>query len=157
MTAQPFLTSGRLILTLISLEAAIGPFIADYNETHVRNPNWPPHARFHNGQTMSMGAVLGLTTLYFTWRPVFSSVHYTPRAIRDSVFSAAWIGTIYWITGISAGLYPGAKFMDPEFVGTKHDITFWGLPGQGVIFALSWVLCWVAYGLEVRRLSGLKG
>lgn len=104
-----------------------------------------------------MGVLLGLTTFYFTWRPVFSSVHYTTTAIRDSVLSAAWIGSIYWITGLSGGLYPGAKFLDPEFVGTGTDLKILGFPGQGVVFAVSLILCWVAYGLEVRRLKGLTG
>lgn len=156
MSTQPFLTAGRIILSLVGIELSISPYIADYNETHVTNPNWPPHARFHNGQTMSMGAVLGLTTLYFTWRPVFSSIHYTPTAVKDSMFSAAWIGTLYWLTGLSAGLYPGAKFLDPEFAGTKYDVKFFGFPAQSVVFAVSGVLCWVAYGLEVRRLGALK-
>lgn len=104
-----------------------------------------------------MGAVLGLTTLYYTWRPVLSSIHYTPTAIRDSMFSAAIIGSIYWITGLSGGLYPGAKFLDPEFLGTKYDMKFFGFPAQSVVFAIHLGLCWVGYVGEVWWLRGLKG
>ena len=72
-TRSPTLTAGRLSLSAVSLVTGIGGFLADWNHTHVLNPNWPPHARFHNGQTMSMGLCLGLLTGYFAWRPVFSS------------------------------------------------------------------------------------
>jgi hypothetical protein len=43
------LTTGRLVIVVGNLLYAVGAFIADYNETHVKNPRWPPHARFHNG------------------------------------------------------------------------------------------------------------
>ena len=32
---------GRTLLTLSGLAQALGPFIADFNETHVLNPRWP--------------------------------------------------------------------------------------------------------------------
>lgn len=75
---------------------------------------------------------------------------------RDSAFFAALIGTVYWVTGLSAALYPGAKFLDPEFVGTKYEIVHFGIPGQVPVFALHALLAWVAYALEARRLGNLK-
>lgn len=122
MSTTPYLTAGRVCLTLVGLSTSISCYIADYNETHVFNKNWAPHAKFHNGQTMSMGAVLGLTTLYFTWRPLFSSMLSSRALVKDSMLSAAIVGSLYWITGLSAALYPGTKWLDPEFVGTSLDI-----------------------------------
>lgn len=72
------------------------------------------------------------------------------------MFSAALVGSLYWITGVSAALYPGSKFLDPEFIGTKYDAKILGFPGQGPVFVAHAVLCWVAYALEARRLGGLK-
>lgn len=39
---------------------------------HQHNPAWPPHAKFHNGQTMLMGIGLGLLSLYllFGYKPL---------------------------------------------------------------------------------------
>ena len=39
---------------------------------HQRNPLWPPHAKFHNGQSMLMGIGLGLLSLFllFGLRPL---------------------------------------------------------------------------------------
>ncbi|PRP79946.1 hypothetical protein PROFUN_05922 [Planoprotostelium fungivorum] len=126
---------GQIILTLVSLLTGIGPFIADFNKTHVYNPRWPPHAKFHNGQTMSLGLLLGLLTLYYTWRlPSDGSV-----SSIDSLFTAAITGSIYWLAGMSASFYPGSLAIDPEF-GT-------GFP-QLPLFAGAAVGSWVAYILE---------
>ena len=105
---------------------------------------------------MSMGFCLGLLTLYYVWRPVASSMPYTKAMTKDSMFSAALIGTLYWVTGISGGFYPGALFLDPEFIGTKYDQKVLGLPGQATVFMFHALGMWAAYGLETRRLGMLK-
>ena len=77
---------------------------------------------------MSMGLCLGLLTLYYTWRPT--------RAPKDSLFTAALLGSLFWITGMSAILYPGTMWTDPEF---GEDAS------QRVPFAVLAVLPWVGY------------
>ena len=127
---------GRICITVSALAQLFGPFIADFNETHVLNPRWPPHARFHNGQTMSLGACLGLATLYYTFRPAA-----TAAAAGDSIFTAALFGSLYWVTGLSAILYPGSKGTDPEF--GEGFPQFWLFAGQ---LAVTWVGWWVEGG-----------
>ncbi|MDI1491799.1 MAG: hypothetical protein OHK93_003010 [Ramalina farinacea] len=105
---MPAVTAGRVCLTVAALTTSISPYIADWNETHVKNPNWPPHARFHNGQTMSTGLALGLLTLYFTWRR-------SPINAVDSLRTAAILGSFYGATAMTAIMYPGALAIDPEF------------------------------------------
>jgi hypothetical protein len=56
---------GIILLCLPAVSLGVGAFVADFSESHIYNPNWPPHARFHNGQTMSMAAVLGISTLWY--------------------------------------------------------------------------------------------
>lgn len=65
----PPITPGRTLLTLVALVTSTGCFLADWNETHIHNPTWPAHAKFHNGQTMSTGLALGLAALWHIWRP----------------------------------------------------------------------------------------
>lgn len=84
---------GRALLSLSALGQILGPFLADFNETHVLNPNWPPHARFHNGQTMSMGLLLGITTLFYTFR--LSGSQDRERQ-KDSFVMAGLLGSVYW-------------------------------------------------------------
>ncbi|KAE8441116.1 hypothetical protein EG329_005858 [Mollisiaceae sp. DMI_Dod_QoI] len=124
---------GKLLLSISALGQILGPFIADFNETHVLNPRWPPHARFHNGQTMSMGLGLGLATLYYTFRPAANVA-----AAKDSVMTAAVFGFLYWITGLSAILYPGSKAIDPEF--GEGFPQFWAFSGFGICSLLGWFL-----------------
>lgn len=56
---------GLLLLTAANLFQVIGTYAADWNETHIYNRNWPPHAKFHNAQTMAMAAVLAVASLIF--------------------------------------------------------------------------------------------
>lgn len=130
---------GKALLTLSATMQILGPFLADFNETHVLNPRWPPHARFHNGQTMSMGLGLGLCTLYYTFRPQKSITQ-----TKDSLQTAALFGSLYWVTGLSGILYPGSKAIDPEF--GEGFPQFWLFLGLGVV-------SWVGAGLEVRGLG----
>ncbi|MCJ1239510.1 hypothetical protein MMC14_007506 [Varicellaria rhodocarpa] len=132
------LPTARALLTLNALANSLGPYMADWSASHVFNPRWPPHAKFHNGQTMSTGLLLGLAMLYYTWR----------SPTEESLRVAALLGSIYWVSGMSAILYPGALALDPEF-GT-------GFP-QLPAFATFLGMSWVGYGLGVAGLGAGAG
>ncbi len=55
---------GKLLISLVAIFTAVSPYLADWNETHIYNPLWLPHAKFHNAQTMVLGAFLGLLAIY---------------------------------------------------------------------------------------------
>jgi hypothetical protein len=105
---------------------------------------------------MSMGLCLGLLTAYFTWRsPATAGASAAAEKDsgevdkiaamleRDSITTAAVLGTLYWVTGLSAILYPGTKWMDPEFGEGAPQIT---------LFLGHAVLAWVGWWFEMRRL-----
>lgn len=125
---------GLILLTISAIIQTFAPFIADFNKTHVLNPRWPPHARFHNGQTMSMGVCLSLATMYYLYRPVPNAA-----ARKDSIMTATVFASLYWVTGLSAILYPGSKGMDPEF-GDKWFPQFGPFVG---LLLMAWVGCWL--------------
>ncbi len=50
----------------------------------IYNPTWPPHAKFHNGQTMSMGAGLAAMTLWQLWRAQDSPAPPATRSTRPA-------------------------------------------------------------------------
>jgi hypothetical protein len=41
------LMASRALFTVNAIGVAVGGFIADWTPTHIFNPNWPPHAKFH--------------------------------------------------------------------------------------------------------------
>ncbi|WP_328385892.1 hypothetical protein OHS81_18735 [Streptomyces sp. NBC_00400] len=119
----PRAVAGKVMFSLVALFTAVSPYVADWNHTHVLNPLWPAHARFHNGQTMAMGTLLGLATLYFAWRR---------RGDAGSNLRAAiTFAGLYWVSQAAAILYPGAAYFDPQF--DTPDMYIAGLPVQAVI------------------------
>lgn len=120
------ITTGRALLTFTSFVTMTAAYIADWNHTHIYNPDWPPHAKFHNAQTMSMGAALGLLGLYLLWthRDAWS-----PFRLQVVVGAAS----LYWITQLSAIFYPGTALVDggwappiqPAIAGTLLALNAW--------------------------------
>jgi H+/Cl- antiporter ClcA len=136
----------KIVLSLIGLFTSISPFAADFNKTHVYNPEWPPHARFHNGQTMTLGLICGALSLYFLWfRKRESELE---NLTIGSLFSA-----LYWLAMAPAILYPGADFVDPGHGGNRAfligSFQFTQLHMDFVLFAVVW-LCFRA---EKRRIQ----
>ena len=89
-----------------------GGFVADdvvpsTARQHQRNPNWPPHAKFHNGQTMLMGIGLGILSLciLFGFRPLTLPMFLVAAAVAGVYFVAMALST----------LFPGTAWVDPEF------------------------------------------
>jgi hypothetical protein len=105
-TKKSKLSSGRIILTVVGLFTAISPYVADWNSTHIYNPTWPPHAKFHNAQTMVLGLFLGLISLYCIW--LRSSV-----SLRQSLNEAVCVASLYWLSQLPAILFPGTMLTDP--------------------------------------------
>ncbi|KAF2212408.1 hypothetical protein CERZMDRAFT_97681 [Cercospora zeae-maydis SCOH1-5] len=136
------LTLGRGLIVLGNVAYSLGAFVADFNETHVLNPRWPPHAKFHNGQTMTLGVLLASMSTYFLFRPTLSF-----EQTKDNLWAAATIGSFYCAAGLCAILYPGTAWQDPEFPGNGE---------QRYVFGGVCILMWLGYWLEARKLPRNK-
>jgi hypothetical protein len=77
-------------------------YVFDWNETHVYNPHWPPHAKFHNAQTLLLGPLLGTVSLFFLWG-------------KHDLGSAVLTCSLYWIAQLGSLAFPGTALIDPEF------------------------------------------
>ena len=77
---------------------------------HLWNPLWPPHAKFHNGQTMLMGIFSGSLslTILFGGKPLTLSL----------LLIAAAVGGNYFVAMVFAPVFPGTDWIDPEFKAT---------------------------------------
>ena len=47
---------GRSLISATAVAQMVGPFVFDFNDTHIYNPSWPAHAKFHNAQTSQLSA-----------------------------------------------------------------------------------------------------
>lgn len=64
--------------------------------------------------------MLGILTLYHTWRStpaVFSSPLAAAAFRKQSLDLAVIFGSVYWLAGFCAILFPGTDGLDPEFGG----------------------------------------
>ena len=97
---------GKLLISLVAIFTAVSPYLADWNETHIYNPLWLPHAKFHNAQTMVLGALLGLLSLYCLW---------FRRAIseREKLNEGTVFASLYWLAQLPATFFPGVALSDP--------------------------------------------
>lgn len=133
---------GKVLVTIVALITLGGAYLADWNKTHIFNPNWPPHAKFHNAQTMLMSTVLGLLTLWFLWMQKGDKL----STFRLSIIFAS----IYWITQAGAILFPGTALFDPEF----SYLGQW--PVQLILEAVMFLMLIIAYILESNRLKRIR-
>lgn len=123
-TARRPLTGARLVVSLLALFTAVSPYVADFNRTHVYNPYWPGHARFHNGQTMTFGLLSGLLTLYFLWGK-------STGPALENWRVACLLAALYWLALVPARFYPGATLTDPRYGGRPIDVVL-GVPAHGI-------------------------
>jgi hypothetical protein len=126
---------GKVLISVTAVGTMVGSYAADWNETHIHNPAWPPHAKFHNAQTMSMGVGLAAATLYHLWKPGRS---------RTSLASAAVTASLYGVTQLSAALYPGTASVDPPGEDNWPQLKY-TLPALGMVL--------VGYLTERKRIS----
>ena len=103
---------------------------------HMKNPNWPPHAKFHNGQTMMMGVFAGSLSLACLFAP-------DPLTL-PWFFAGTAAASLYWTSLALARIFPGTAWHDPEFdADVSHPLGF--DPQQ--------LLCYILCGLLIVAIA----
>ena len=146
MSPTTKLITGRVILSVIAIGAIVSPFLADWNATHIYNPLWTPHAKFHNAQTMTMAVLLGLSGMFFLWR--------RPGGGADVVPAIVLIA-LYWVSQLPAFLFPGVAWTDPNLL--QHGQSLTDVPiqlkGDIVLFPLMILGSWLVLRGSAARTS----
>jgi hypothetical protein len=131
----------RIIFYFVSIYLAVGAHIADYSRSHLLNPRWPPHAKFHDGQTLMFSIFLCAVTIYF------ASVRTQDKTLV--LVSTTASAAMYWVTQALAIVYPGTAFMDPEF--NTPSAYLLGLPAQVTIDIIALLLIAFATSYAIRK------
>ncbi|GHO60044.1 DUF6640 family protein [Ktedonobacter robiniae] len=114
-----WLLIAKALVSLVAIATALGGALADLvipatAKQHMRNPHWPPHPKFHNGQTITLGVLLGLLALWFLWYPGGDQhVHFQLGVV---------VAALYWLSMLGASMLPGIRWVDPEFAKETRAI-----------------------------------
>jgi hypothetical protein len=142
----------RWLVAVVASVTALGGLMADYfipfsGAQHIKNPRWPPHAKFHNAQTILMGFSLGVLALVILFRQ-------SPISVNRLLLSAI-LASLYWLCIFAAPIFPGTAFVDPEFALATPKPS--KIPAQLLIGMCLVMILMVAVGLAfVPRLLSLS-
>lgn len=67
---QMGLRVGLVGITVLSLFAAVSGVVVDFTASHVYNPAWPPHAKFHGYLSIARTVLIMAVALALLWGPV---------------------------------------------------------------------------------------
>lgn len=134
----------RVLAVLVAVITLFGALLADFvipasAAQHLRNDAWPPHAKFHDAQYISMSILLGGLALTLLLRRGGGS--------RSRVWTACAILATPWLGLLAAMLFPGTAVHDPEFA----DIRIIGLHPQVLLAVILLALLAVAVALRARH------
>jgi hypothetical protein len=135
--------SGRVLISVIALFWGVTGPVADLNRTHIFNPAWTPHARFHNALGLVILAGLTALSLWLLWRRSGDR--------RTNLLLGTILGSLYFSAFFPAALVPGALLIDPGM----PTPTVAGIPAQLILAAVSAV--GVTLGYRWARGDGAGG
>src|SRR5260370_21464682 len=131
----------RVVLTGAALGTIVGTGRADLNRTHVFNPTWPPHARFHSAAGWGTVAGSQLLALWLLWRP-----GQQPGEHDLAVKTAALLPTISWAPFFFVLAIPGTAVEDQR--GDLPRVA--GVPAHLPPATLIPAICPLGYALHRR-------
>ena len=130
---------GKLVLSFVLVVGAVVSTAVDWNTTHLFNPTWHPHARFHDALFLLFLDAMSLVVLWLLWRPSKEP----EVAIKvAALFSAAVWTPFFYIEA----LIPGTSLLAADNVPVLK-VAGMSFPPNLVIAAVLFLLTFVAYWL----------
>jgi hypothetical protein len=135
---------GRRLLTGIAITTTVGGYLTDWNRTHLFNPHWTAHAKFHDAQTILQGSLSGSTALILLRQS---------RGDSDLQLQiATGVLALFWISMAGSILFPNTAQADPDFADLIPQIAGIRMGPTSVSIAML-MLVGAGYALERRRMS----
>ncbi|MEL6934647.1 MAG: DUF6640 family protein [Pseudomonadota bacterium] len=135
MAHQTIRISLKITVSAATLFYGFVPAIADLNDTHLFNPLWSSHARFHGAWFLAFAAGVALIALYLTWW-------------RDDVVVPIFLGLMFalgfWVATVFGPDYGGA-LVDPN----GHTQTVLGIEANLFLFSVLTLLLIAALGFAL--------
>jgi len=100
---------GKIIISFVLIVGAIVSVAVDWNDTHLFNPDWHPHARFHDALMLALLCGVSAIGLWQLWRK--SAEPELAIKIAALIIVAFWL-PFFWITW----LVPGTSLLATEGV-----------------------------------------
>jgi hypothetical protein len=143
-------TTGKLFISLVAVFTSVSPYLADWNMTHIYNPAWPPHAKFHNAQTMVLGTLLGVLSMYCLWLRAG-----IPE--NQKLNEATVLASLYWLAQLPATKFPGTALTDPGINSLKMPVIL-GIEFNQLTLGITVIypLIVLGYYLESRSIRRTK-
>ena len=136
--------TGRRLLAGIAIGTVAGGYITDWNRTHLFNPRWTAHAKFHDAQTILLGTFAGGSALLLLRR--------TGGNQQLQFNMAAWILALFWLSMAGSILFPNTAQADPDFADLMPTIAGLRL-GPTAVSLLMLGLIAIVYRLEQQHMS----
>jgi hypothetical protein len=111
----------KILISFAALVTIIIPSIMDLNDTHMTNPLWPPHARFHWSIQWYSITILNVISLYLLWgkyRDNHSFLAIVMAGLAPILFWGSFFPSIF-MPGTSTwpdGIIPFAKVAPNVFI-----------------------------------------
>ena len=115
----------KIIMTITTGEF-FGPVLRDIGSSHLQNPDWVGHARFHLAWALALMASLGILNLYLIW---VDSKKHTGALYLSFLLQAFNIGG-FWIAAIFSNAYNG----NIVIANGDHHISIMGLNENVFVF-----------------------
>lgn len=94
-------TIGKVLLSVILAATAIISDFVDWNETHLFNPDWPPHAIFHDVVLLGFLTIFCGMGLWLLWR--------RNKEPNLGPFIAMMVPCAFWGMFFVAAVFPGSS------------------------------------------------
>ncbi len=129
----------RLLLSVVLVSSAVVSVAVDWNASHIFNPDWHPHAKFHDVVMLWLLSGMSIMALWLLWRrSTEPAIAYTVAMLVPVIFWLPFFFTTVLVPGTSLKADPKESFPVVAGISIYPNV---------VIAAISVILALIGYGL----------